>query len=359
MERIEGILEFILAELKETNKKVEETNKQVKNNHEQTTEALAVLSADVRLLNVKMGNTYELIARNEIRRLNGDVFGRNFVVNDLLGMVRVSLPKKATVWEADSDYNDTLNRQYKRADDLANAIYQDGKKAFQERIEQLAAYLVKKPNANKEALCSRARSLYTKWIEHEKRVDTEAMTEKTAVAGSKALRKRKFLISTPTLGIMVLSSLVYSAEFSEKFDVPFLYEELELDCRGKTSSTDSVLSVEIGEVKSTRSREAKHEGCVELIMRLSFVGFSSFVILKPESKNQPEKEKKEKAQPEPTPSLPLSIQLHGHLFMPQWKTEEKKSKEEKLELPKWKVIADSNQLHLPPGCTLDISYTLL
>lgn len=74
-------------------------------------------------LGSKVGNTFEVCARQEIRLHHGYRYAEPFFSEDLFGLVRIALPKKPVGFEQGEAYHDVAFIQQQRVNAVASFIY--------------------------------------------------------------------------------------------------------------------------------------------------------------------------------------------------------------------------------------------
>jgi len=204
----------------------------------------------------KAGDTFEIVARREVRDAYGSAYARSFDITDLHGLARVSLPK---------DF------EFGRTDPLTGSLVSV---AAQRRVELLAKVALKQLPIlrgfaeSHEIIKDKLHADYNKKLKLLK-------DQLKNITSSDSERDQLEYLASSRLGLWCFSSIAYDQVVD---DVRFT-RELEMDLRGDVTVFGTTIIISAGEVKS--GKDQKTDGLHQLCKRLTVLAHACQTLFMP------------------------------------------------------------------------------
>ncbi|KAJ3376670.1 hypothetical protein HDU92_009145 [Lobulomyces angularis] len=264
---------------------------QLDNLNEKVDEKFKTVQVQLDNLNEKVGHTFELAAKQHICKVYGETYARSYVICDIHGLARLTLPKCNQEGEVKFLHNSSL-LQNERVKVLAQVIFED---------KQLIPCLKKRLRTLDEPRFASIVDRHNKWLDTLKNQMKEFETLKIS-------DQIDFLINEKGFAVALLCSFVvrdndFNSWISDN-DVP-IRSLLELDCRGIMLPQQNSYYVEIGEIKSSCNDRSFNTGCRQLSMVLSTLAYCFQGFCKHNN------------------NLPKNVVLQGYVFSPSKGIDEK------------------------------------
>ncbi|CAB4389840.1 unnamed protein product [Rhizophagus irregularis] len=263
--KLDAILER-LKKLDELENKLDKLESKSNKFQKQTNERFKHIDNKIDKMQKDSGYIFEMIARSEISKRYGQRYSEKFLLFDINGITRLSLPSAML-----KPVNSIMNLKYSSQGytmefynkKLAKHIW-DIKDDLVKRIKEVKCHPKTHNKKGYLALCERAEYLLDK-----------------AKSADDTL---EFLIHHSNLGVMILTAHLINFEDSIKFNQSPFFENIEIDVRCKNELIDQdTITIEIGEIKSSIDEKSICKAYRQLYLRLKIL-FHTSKILFPEKK---------------------------------------------------------------------------